>query len=75
MSFHPADRFATLDKQGLIIHEYLQVGDDIVEGLEIPGCFTATSVNNQFIRTFRYFRIEIIQQHTQGGFLDPSFTV
>ena len=67
------DRFARLDDERFIVLEPAECGDNRVERLPRPGRAAGATIHDQFIGTFRYGRVQIVHQHSQCGFLRPSF--
>jgi hypothetical protein len=68
-----ADRLARLNEQGLVVFKPAQRTDNGIKTLPISGGPPGAAVNDQSIRSFRDFRIEIVHQHSHGGFLVPPF--
>ncbi len=68
-----ADRLARLNEQGLVVFKPAQRTDNRIETFPISGRPPGAAVNDQSIRRFRDFRIEIVHQHPQGRFLVPAF--
>ena len=67
-----ADRFARLNEQGLVVFQLAQRTDNGIETFPISSGPSGAAVNDQSIRSFRDFRIEIVHQHPHGGFLVPA---
>jgi hypothetical protein len=62
-----------LNEQGLVVFKRAQRTDNGIETFPTPSRPSGAAVNDQSLWGFRDFRIEIIHQHAQGGFLVPSF--
>ncbi len=66
-----ADGFAGLDEQRFVFFQLAQRFHDAVERLPIARGFADAAINDQILRTFGDFRIEIVHQHAQGRFRSP----
>src|SRR5262245_35459601 len=73
VSAKDADWFARLHQQRLIILQIAQASQDCIEGLPVARSSARASVDDQVVRTFGHFRVEIIHQHSQGSLLYPAF--
>ena len=61
-----------LDQQRLIVLQALERAHNGVEGGPVARSLPCAAVNHQLVRSFGYFRIEIVHQHAQGSFLLPA---
>src|SRR5438874_8398456 len=68
-----SDRFAGLDKKRLVVFKPAQRTDDSFKTFPTSRRPSGAAVNDQSVRRFRDFRIEIVHQHAQGRFLVPAF--
>src|SRR5262249_15349304 len=66
-------RLSRLHTQRLIISQGFQGTDNIPIALPVARGLTSPSVNNQLCRFFRHFAIQVVHQHSLGGFLRPAF--
>src|SRR5947209_6430609 len=72
MSSKNANGFAGLHQQSFIICEGSQGLDDGVEAIPISRRAPGPAVNDQVFRLLGYVRIQIVQEHSKGGFLLPA---
>src|SRR5277367_4564659 len=70
-----ADRFAGLDEQGLVVLEALKGADDGVEALPVASCLAGSAVDDEVVGALGHFRVEVVHQHAQSGFLLPALGV
>ena len=68
-----AHRLARLHKQGFIVVQRLQRGDDAVEILPRPGGAADAAVDHQLMRVFGDIRVQVVHQHPHGRFSQPAF--
>ncbi len=68
-----ADRLARLHQQRLVFVEVAQRLDDLVEIGPGAGGPADAAIDDQFMRVFGHFRIEIVHQHAQRRFGHPAF--
>src|SRR5258705_398801 len=68
-----SDWLARLNEQGLVVFKPAQRTDNGIETFPISGRASGAAVNDQSIRSFSDFRIEIVHQHSHGRFLVPAF--
>ena len=67
-----ADRLSRLDEKRLIGAEPLQGRDDRVEALPVARRLAGPAVDDEVLRLLGHVRIEVVLEHPEGGFLDPS---
>jgi hypothetical protein len=67
-----ADRLARLHQQRFVVLQLAQRGHDGIEGLPTPRRFSGTAVDDEAIRIFGHFGIEVVHEHAQGGLLPPA---
>jgi hypothetical protein len=68
VGFKHGHRFAGLHKQSFIISEILQCFQDGVEALPIAGSLAAATINYKVLRAFGDLRVEVVLNHSIGGF-------
>src|SRR4029453_128601 len=68
-----AHRLARLKEHGFVVFKSAQRTDNGIETFPIAAPPSGAAVNDQSVRCFRDFRIEIVHQHAQGRFLVPAF--
>src|SRR5689334_16383923 len=66
-----SDRFAGLDKQRLVRRQRFERVDNAVERLPVARRFADSTIDNEILRTFRDFWIEIVHQHAHGRLARP----
>src|SRR5690242_17105828 len=69
-----ADRLARLHQQRLVIIQFAQTAHDGVKRLPVARGLARAAVDDQFLRLFGDFRIQVVHHHPQGGFLYPALT-
>ena len=67
------DRLTGLHQQRLVFFQCLQRLDDGVIRIPVSSRLTDTTVDNQVLRSLRNIRIQIVHQHAQWGFGQPTF--
>lgn len=67
------DGLAGLDEQGVVLVEFKQDFNDFSKRLLISGSLSVPAINNELLRVFRHFGIEVVQQHAQRGLGLPAF--
>ena len=65
-------RLSGLDEQRLVGFQGLQAADDSIKTRPVARGFAGTAIHDEFVRLFRDFRIQVIHQHPQCGFLRPA---
>ena len=61
-----AHRLAGLDQQGLVVFQFAQRGEDLVETGPVAGGAADAAVDDQVLRIFRHFRVQVVLQHAVG---------
>ncbi len=73
MRLEHADRLAGLDEQRFVVLEVRERADDRVVRLPVARRLARSAVDDEIVGTLGHFRIEIVHQHPQRGFLRPAF--
>ena len=68
---HP-HRLARLHEQRLVVFQHAQRPADRVERGPIPRRFARPAVHHEVVGSLRDLGVEVVHQHPQGSFLDPS---
>ena len=68
---HP-HRFAALDEEGLVVPQVAQGGDDPVVARPVARGLPGPAVDDQVLRPLGDLWIEVVHEHPERGFLDPS---
>ena len=66
-----AHGFAGLHQQCLVVLQHAQRLENEVEAAPVPCGTTDPSVNHEILRSLGHVRIEIVLQHSVGGFSEP----
>ena len=69
-----ADGLARLHEQRFVVGQTFERAHDRVKALPVPRGPAGAAIDNQLVRIFGHFRVEIIHQHPQGRFLMPALT-
>ena len=70
-----ADGLAGLDQQRFLVAEVLELVNDGVETLPVPGRLADAAVDDEILRALGDFGIEVVHQAAEGRFLLPAFAV
>ena len=70
-----ADGFARLDDQRFVAVERAQRRDDGVEGFPAARGTAGAAVDDEIVGPLGHFRIEIVHQHPERGFLRPPLAL
>ena len=65
--------FARLDEQRLVVTERAELTKDDIEALPVPCGLPRTSIHDEILRTLGDVGIEVVAEHPQRSFLDPTF--
>ena len=63
---------AGLHQQGFVIFQRAQRSDDGVVAIPAACSLAAAAIDDQVFRLLGDFRVEVVHQHAQGGFLLPA---
>ena len=67
-----ADRFTGLNQQRLIRLEVSKRINDGIETFPVARCFAYTAVHDQILRPFSNLWVEVIHQHPERRFGEPT---
>jgi hypothetical protein len=65
---HDADRFAGLDKEGLVVLKVVERAHDRVVRFPGTGCATGAAVDDEVLGTLSHLGVEVVHEHALGGF-------
>ena len=68
-----ADGLAGLDEERLVVFEFLEGADDGMEAVPVSCRLARAAVDDEVVGFFRNFRIEVVHEHAESGFLVPAF--
>jgi hypothetical protein len=66
--------FARLHKQRLVVFQLAQRLDDGFVAGPVARRFACPAIDHQVVRPLGHFRIQVVHQHAQRGFLLPALT-
>ena len=64
---------ARLHQQGFIFLQVLERFKDRIERLPRARRLAASAIDDELFGLFGYFRVEVVLDHTVGGFAEPVF--
>ena len=67
-----AHRLAGLNQECLVAFEALQGLNDLVECVPVARRLADPTVDNEILRALRHFGVEVIHDHAQRGFGQPT---
>ncbi len=65
-------RFAALYQQSFVVLQAPESVHDGVVALPVSGGLAPAPIDDEFFRRLRHVGVQIVHQHSQGGFLVPA---